>query len=636
MKKYVFFITLFLFPVLINSQSDTLKTKLQEIVVTAARTGIPAIELSASYTKFNEKTIELSNKPTVIEILEETPGISIIQSGGYGKQTSIFFRGANSNHALVIVDGVEMNDPSNVNNSFDIASLQTNNIETIEIVRGQMSTLYGSDALGGVINIITKKGNGIPSFSLKGEYGSNNFYKASGAASGAYNGLNFSLNFSRLSTDGISTASEETGNEEKDAYFNNSFSGKIGYDYKDYLSAEFGYRFIDSEGDLDFSFDGGNDDPDYQFKNEEQLYSGRIYSGYLADGKVKPEIFASYLKRISKTEDYFNGTNNLQSENYTIGERVKFGVKADITALKNNVIIVGAESELENAKTKYQSFGAFPYTSRSGWDSARTTGIFLNDHFSYNDKFFITTGVRYDDHDKFGSFTTYRIAPAFMIKEADLKLKAAFGTGFKSPSLYQLYDAFSGNPDLEPEESKGWEAGAEKYFFKYNVSFGLTYFQTDYENLIAFNSDTFGYVNEAEVNTKGVEVYASLLGFKGFSANAAYTFTETYDENAGGKEQLIRRPKHKVSVNLNYTYNKFNINSNIRWTGGRYDEDFVNYTGRVKLDSYLVIDLSANLRINEYFSVFGRIENLTDTDYEEVYGYGTRGISIYGGVKLQY
>ncbi len=223
--KYLYsFLLILFFSSLISAQDDTLKVSLDDVLVTATKYPTDVQNISSSFSIITKNQIEQTNAPTVLQLLRDVEGISIAQQGGIGTLNSLFMRGANANHTLVLIDGVEVNDPSSPRNAFDLSHLQMDNIERIEIVRGAQSTLYGSDALAGIINIFTQNGNEVNKLKLRTEGGSNSYYKGSGSFAGGYNLLDYSINFSRLSTDGISSANEKYGNTESDGYSNNSFS----------------------------------------------------------------------------------------------------------------------------------------------------------------------------------------------------------------------------------------------------------------------------------------------------------------------------------------------------------------------------------------------------------------------------
>jgi vitamin B12 transporter len=633
--KILFFIIL---PSLLFSQSDSINVELKEIVVTATKTESPQIRIASSITVISEQQILNTNKNSVLEILRDVEGVSIAQQGGPGRLSSAYIRGANPDQTLVLIDGVEVNDPGSANNSYDFSSLQTENIQRIEVLRGPQSTLYGSDAMAGVINILTKKGKGEPKFSLSAEGGSNNYYKGAASANGEFKGFNYLLSFSRLKSDGFSAINKKYNNTEKDGYSNNSILSKIGYNFNDKVGVDFIYKYSFSEAELDQSSKTG-DDPNYNYDFEQQLLKGNINLN-LFEEKVDQRVGASFTKTISNAVDEFDELNpNTSSTNYTRGNRIKFDFQNDFHILENNVITLGFETEEEKAENTYSSISEFgPYENALPLSSVRTSSVYLQDQINFGNALFITAGGRYDSHEKFGSEITYRIAGAYLFSKTGTKVKATYGTGFKAPALFDLFDPSFGNPELEAEKSRGFDFGFEQFLMSDKVHFGATYFQIDIDNLIGFD-ENFKAVNINKVKTNGVEMFVAVPNIFGISFNGNYTFTNSKDNSTGSADNglvLLRRPKHKLSLNLNYNFNDaLNFNLGFRFVGEREDKDFSAFpVERVKLDSYSIVDFSAAYNINHLIKIYGRIENLFNADYEEILFYGTMERAGYLGVSL--
>ncbi len=576
----------------------------------------------------------------MIDYLREVPGLSITQQGGPGKISSLFMRGAKPYHTLVLIDGIEVNDPSSPNNAFDFASLQTNNIERIEIVRGPQSTLYGSDAMAGVVNIISKKGNGKPKLTLFSEGGSNGFWKGNAELNGSYSFLNYAVSYSKLNTKGVSAAGEKYGNNEKDGYQNNSFASRLGFDITDYLSLDLYYRFTNAKSDLDQSAKDG-DDPNFTYKLEEQLFKGTVNLS-LFNGLWEQKISTFHTRRFSNTDDFVDDERpSTAMHNFVNAYRTKIELQNNLHFFKNNVVVVGVETEVEKANTELQSESEWgPFESIFPEQKVRTTGVYAQDQININNSFFASAGIRYDNHAKFGGQITYKIAPAYFISSTGTKIKATYGTGFKAPSLFYLFDPAFGNPNLKPEESKGWDAGIEQFLFNEKLVLGLTYFNMQFNNMFGFDQN-YVTININNAETKGVELSVILKNISGFSASASYTYTDAVDKGdgtAGNEKPLLRIPRHKFVLSMNYDWqNKLNINTQLRYIGRREDEDFSVYPSeRVTLASYTIADLAASYQITDLIRIYGRIENLFNTDYEEVLYYGTLGRSFYAGVALTF
>ncbi len=640
MKKFVFFLTAFFIATsIIFPQSDTLFTKLDEIVVTANRVKTKAYELANSVTVITGRQLGLMKPTSLTNALRDVPGISIAQQGGPGKMSSLFMRGANSNQTLVMIDGVILNDPSSPNGGFDFSTLQVSDIARIEIVRGPQSTLYGSDAMAGVINIITKKGKGKPKFSIHTEGGTHNSYLGSVSARGSIDFFNYSMNFSRNQSKGISAISKSFGNKEKDGFSNNSFNSQFNLKFSKNVNFNFLYQYVLAKTALDRPYKTG-DDPNYTYNTEEQLFHGQMNFSFF-NGKWNQNIYASTMKKISHSLNLPDKNDPSSSKSYYNGERIKFGWQNNLSFLKNNLVTFGIEIGKEKTYSNYFSKSAWgSYTQSLSPQSFKTTGTYLQDKMNFKNSLFTTIGVRYDHNSQFGGVITYRIAPAYLFPGINTKIKATYGTGFQSPSLFDLFDPTYGNINLKPEKSKGFDAGIEQYLFNNHFSFSVTYFNTEYSNLIGFDKN-FKAINIDKAVTKGIEAEVSVMRFKKINISGSYTYTEALNksENPIDKDkQLLRRPKNKFAVNLNYVpLKKLNLNLNFLLVGKRYDKDFSTYpVRRVVLKSYSLTNFTLTYNLYKYFQIYGKINNVFNTQYEEVLYYGTLGRTFYMGMNLHF
>ena len=633
-------LTLFiLFPVSLFAQEK--EVILEKVVVTATRVETPMEEIASSVTVISSKEIERKQKTTVLEVLKGLPGLDVVQNGGVGGATSIFLRGANSEHTLVMIDGVEVNDPISPGRSYDFAHLTVDNIERIEVIRGPQSTLYGSDAIGGVVNIITKKGEGKPKFFLSTEGGSFTTFREATGISGGNKWVNYSFALSRFDTEGISTASKKDGNYERDGYENTSLSAKLGFKPMDNLGIDFILRYMDAKTELDNFAGVGGDDPNYVQKSNQFLFKTQV--GLSLFDQVWSQKLGLALN--DHNRDIKNKKDSQHPFDYEKGrydgQLLKFDWQHHLQLHKTNALTFGLEYEREEGKSKYYWESLWgPGQSIFPKKTANIKGYYIQDEIKLWDRLFATLGIRIDDHSRFGSETTYRVAPAYLIKETDTKIKGTFGTGFKAPTLYQLFAPATlwgpiGNKDLKPEKSKGWDFGVEQNFFKNRVTLGATYFRNDFKDLIQFDWGQ-GYINIAKAKTEGVELFASAKPIDDLTLRINYTYTDTEDKTTG--EALIRRPKNKIGFDINYHFlNNGNVNLGVIYVGKRDDLDFsISPSRRVKLDQYTLVNLAVSYDITKNFQLFGRVENLLDKEYEEVKGFGTPGLSFFGGMKLSF
>lgn len=622
----------------IFSQSDSVKATLNEVLVSATRTETPYYAIGSSISVVTSEIIQQKQLKTVVDVLREIPGISVAQQGGPGKLTYITMRGANSNHTLVILDGVEMNDPSSPNNAFDFSSLNAKEIDKIEVVRGPQSTLYGSDAVAGIVNIITKKGNGKSQFSFEGEGGTNNYYRSNLSALGSLGKLNYAVVASQSASDGVSAANSAYGNGEKDGFSNSAFSSRLDYDINQNWKAGVIYKFLKTKADLDQNEKLG-DDPNNTYKQEEHIVKANL-AALSFNGVWQQNLSATYIKRFTNSLDLEDAAHpSTTSDAFNNAYRFKVDWQNIVYAVPNNLITFGIETETESATTSYFSKSAWgPFESVFPRESMRSTGFYFQDQLNVENSLFATFGFRYDENQKFGSITTFRIAPAYYFTSTGTKIKASYGNGFKAPSLFYLFDPAFGNPDLKPEKSKGWDFGVEQSFGKQNYFVGVTYFNLSLTDMFGFDAN-FRTINIAKAKTSGVEITAVAKPNNNLSFSANYTFTETRDESelsADFGKQLLRRPKHQLNLSSNIKLiEELNLNIALRYIGKREDKDFGTFPAqRVTMPDYLLVNFAAGYQLFSNLSLNVRIENLFDKKYEEVLFYGTLGRSFYLGLNF--
>ena len=602
------------------------------IVVTANRLATPTGQVGSSVTVITADQIARSQATMVTEVLRTVPGISVVQAGGSGQQTSIFMRGANSEHVLVMIDGVEINDPSSPNNAVNLANLPVDNIERIEILRGPQSVLYGSDAVGGVIQILTRRPVGKPAVTFASEVGSFQTYHERIAVSSGRDDVDYSVTLSRQDSDGIS-ATSESDDSETDGYTNTTLSAMFGLRPSRKVGMRFSGRVTKTTTELDQQW-GILDDPNYSLLSKERSFSARLEHDVL-DNRLWQQ-FGGYITYYARSSfDSIDTDHPLDAGNSDYeGRRLKFDWQAAARLFEQARLSLGVETEEE--RMGQSIFLASEYGEyRNNIDNvrARTTGVYAHGDYSYRERLTATIGVRRDDHRTYGGHTTYRTTVSYRVPEIGLKLRASLGTGMKVPSLYQLYDPETGNPGLRPETSRGWETGFELASEHDTYRIGATYFQTDFDDLIQFNGAAWSMANLADARTKGLE---TVVGCQtgDMSANLNYSYTVAVDGKSD--EPLVRRPHHKASLQLSYRATKpLHLGLEVTYTGKREDMDYDAWPAqRVILDNYAAVAITGSYRFGTWLRLSVRVDNLFDAEYEEVFRFNHTPRSAVVGFTL--
>jgi len=601
-----------------------------EVVVTATRLETPNEKVASSVTVITAQEIEVSGVNSVSEILNTVPGLDIFRLGGVGQQSSVLLRGTDPAHLLVMVDGFAVNDPGSPKGTFNWAHMMVENIERIEVLRGPQSTLYGSDAMAGVINIITKRGEGELNAVLELEAGS--FETQSGRL--IVNGgdrLNYSLALSSTDSEGISVAEEADGNTEKDGYRNLSVSGSIDMPVGTVGELTVTVKTVESDSDLDeingvtFLF---ADDPNSTIE-ESQLFTGARLLLDLMGGRLEQSFgisMADYERTYRNPPDASNPNDDLEKDD---GVTVAVNLQSTLDLGKDGLLTAGLDLEEDRVQSQ-ADFSGFPITVDQ--HEVSRAGVYLQEQISIGESVSLIAGGRLDDHDGFDDQFTYRIGTSVRM-DGGWKIRGTWATGFKAPTIYQLYNSSSGNPNLDAETSKGWDVGLDKDMDSLRGTLGLTWFGNTFEDLIDFSG--FTYFNVQEARTAGVEAFAELRPAEALKLRISYTALDTEDVTTG--EDLIRRPEEKVTLNANYRFGeKGHLNLTGILVGDRTDKDFSTWpAATVILDSYTLINLAGSLAISDRVKLTGRVENLLDEQYQEVFGYGTPGRSAYFGIKAE-
>ena len=608
------------------------RVTLPEIVIIATKIPAPANEIGSSVSTVSEEQLSRSQTRALADVLREIPGIAVSKPGPVGAYTQIRIRGSEGNHALVIIDGVEINDPSG-NSEFDFGNMPASDVSRIEILRGPQSALYGSDALGGVINIITKKGEGPPSLGFQAELGTQRTAHLSGHLKGADKKINYYFGFSGRSTDGFSVADTNSSASERDGNKYQNFNTKLGVKPTKDLEFNFYGRFHKSTQETDDQpavagkiFTVDNDD-----KTQTQQRTIGVSTKYSSlDGSWE------HIGKIAYNDD--------RSESITGGSPYKSNGSRSNFSYQTNYFWDTPEFFLANQSLSFliEKERDFQDTSSIYGKSnlaATTTGYSSEYRASAKNGLSVSLGARYDDNDLFQNRYAFRSAAAYSITDKDMRIHGSIGTGAKNPTLFELYGFgpnFTPNSDLKTETSIGWDLGIQKTIPHNQIIFNATYFK----NLI---TDLINGAGTTAINTDGTSTIQGLeLSIEKKVSDALYlrgqyTFTLGQDSH---RTQLTRRPKHMASLNLNYQFseNRGNFNIGIDYTGTQTDTEFSEYfakSTRIRLSPFLLMNVAASFEIWNNFSIYGRIENILDTSYEEALSFGGPGISGTFGIRTK-
>jgi vitamin B12 transporter len=640
--------------------AQTNTVALPPIVVSATTVPTPATELGSSVTVITGEELQIKQIRTVPDALKEVPGLDVVQTGGPGGQTSVFMRGTNANHVKVLIDGIDVGNPSITNGAFDFGHLLTGDIEKIEVLRGPQSGLYGADAIGGVISITTKRGEGPPKVVGSAEVGSFGTFNQAASLSGSQANFNYAFNVTHFNSASVPVTPLHLlapGQQRiNDSYNNWTYSTKLGADVTDNLSANLVARYTDAK--LGFTGEDFSLFPlDYpemlqSTQRNHNLYTRGETIWSLFDGKFKNYFGLSYTSQWDRT---VNPNSDFAANNFfasplvgppitNLGERTKVDWRGEARVIPGQTLVVGLERQKDSLRTDstgtVDPFFNFTQTTTTANTGNKAGYVELQSEFAK--RFFLVSNIRYDDNDSFGPHTTWRLAPAVIVPWTETKLKGSYGTGFKPPTLTQLYvnnPSFSSvaNPNLLPETSVGYDYGFEQPVLNGRINFGVTYFHNKITNLINNVFDptrvVFTYVNVGAAATYGTESFVSFAVTEQLKLRADVTNIMTLDYSTG--LGLRNRPGHKNSLSAIWTPDdKFTLSASLIYVGQAVEFNRDGTVPRGDSDSYTLVNLAANYRIDQHITVFGRVDNLLNQHYENPIGFDALGIGVYGGVRL--
>ncbi|GAB5508671.1 MAG: TonB-dependent receptor [Hyphomicrobiales bacterium] len=587
-----------------------------EITVYAPFRGIatPIARAGSSVSVITREEIEQAGQISVAELLRTVPGVSFTGAGGPGSQTDVRIRGTEAQHTMVLIDGVPVSDTTSTRNVFDFRTISPALIERIEVLRGPQSALYGSDAIGGVINIISRQASRGMSGSASVEGGSYGTHREALEFSYGGDGIGILGSVSHSSTEGFSRTTadpEEDGMRQWSGFLRGTM--QVNED----LSLDAQFQASDTQSDYDRSPTSGLGTQD----RERDMLSVQGHA------RARHESFDD---RWVNTLTLFAGrTDAMDDDSRRITDYEGTRVGADYTSAIDlgafGSLLVGGTLEEQTAEQSRRGLTSGAYSgSEIYW------GAFAMHQFSLTPMLHLSAAVRVDDFDAAGTFVTARGTAVYEIHETETRFHASAGTGAKAATLYQRFGPFGPNPNLLPEESFGADAGVTQVLFDGRATIDITGFYNTIENMIDYNS---GWVNISEAETFGVEATLDARLIPGqLDGSAHYTYLVAEDSATGLR--LRRRPEHEGQISLTYYgIDRLSITGTATFVGG----DHFSSSGETDpLDPYVRFDATASYQAHEHLEIFGRVENLFDADYEERTGYNTPGLSAYAGIRATF
>lgn len=616
--------------------------KIEQVTVTASRVPVVLNTAGSAVTVLTGEQLEARQVRTIFDALRDVPGVEVSRTGSVGSVSQARIRGAEAGQALVMIDGVRANDPGQSSEEFNFAHLLSDSIERVEVLRGPQSALWGSDALSGVINVVTLAPQDGIFGRASAEYGSFNSKQVSGLLNAGTDRYGAVVHASWMDTDGANIS--RTGNED-DGYRNFGIGGRARAEIAPGFNLNVSLHHVDARTDseaTDFSsvYSIPLDSGDY---TKFAATYGRAEARWLSDSQNIEVIAGASLLR-SEAKDYtsaFGAPFDVAFNDRTKGGDTRFDVQGNFRW---------------EAPTTQQRVSLLAETHRETFDTIRldSPGANQNQHevhsgvageywIGIDDRYFISLGARHDWNERFDDSTTWRATVSGLVADG-WRAHASAGTGVKNPDFYEMFGffpspAFEGNPELKPEKSFGWDVGLE-WSASERFKLDVTYFHADLEDEIFTDFSVFPTTaGNADGRSKrsGVEVSAQAMLADGLTLDAAYTYLDSTEDGVAE----IRRPHNIASADLNWRFadDRALLNLGVDYHGEQRDTAFLNafpFSQPVTLGSYTLVRVAGSYDISDNFTLYGRVENALDEKYEEVFGYRTRGIGVFGGIRARF
>jgi vitamin B12 transporter len=588
----------------------------ESVVVSATRFEIPLDQSPSSVSEITSQDIEQKQIQRVSDALREPPGLSVVQTGTAGQLTSVFIRGLRSEHTQVLLDGIPIN--QGLQGAFNFADVTTDDIDRIEVVRGPQSTIYGPRALAGVIQIFTKQGSGTPNVMLAAEGGSYDAFREWGQSDGKIDDFDYSIGSSRLDTDNA---------RPNNNYRNTAAIADVGWSPNDQL--RIGSLFTYSVSDT------GNPNTIFDPRPIDHFLTERWLIGPHIDWKPTDwwdhKFIFSY--------DHERQINNPNEDGFVgptraLFERTQIDYQNNLRPTSWLTVTSGFFYSRVDAGQE-RPFVLFGPTFVS--DLTEEIAGFVQTTLTPVENLIFVAGGRFDHFNQFGAVWTYRFAGSYKVDKTNTTLHSSVATGFSPPSSQDKI--FGNNFGLKPERDLGWDIGVRQELWNARVNVGLTYFHNDLSNLIGFNG-LFDTLNLGAAETQGLEAELRAQPVANLVFSASYTYLDA--EKTSSKDisqlqgaRLPRRPRNELYFSASYLWwTRLRTTIEAKFVNAREE---LNFGGpNFDIEDYSFANIAAEYQVNPHLSIFGRIDNLANEHYSEVFGFPALGRAAYGGVKLRF
>jgi len=574
-----------------------------EIVVLGTRLTTPIDQVGRAVTIITEADIEERQQRFLFDALRIAPSVTVTRSGSFGALSNVSIRGLPTSQTLVVVDGVVVNDPSSFGNGFDFGQFDTSDIARIEVLRGAQSTLYGSNAIGGVINVVTKDGRdgfGGSAFAEGGSFGTGR-----GAATIYGGGETLSGRVTVAGTDSRGFSSADVAGGEDDGFRNVTASGKFAFRPSQDLSFRTVVRVSDSRSE----FDAGANADDLDNVSNSQTLSVAGFADHAAlEGRLQNQVSIAYLRNLRADDSDFPFDG--------VGTRLTLEYLGSAKLHPRATLAYGVEYEEQESAVRQGFGGAQTIANISGYGLVQMQPL---------RRVTVTVGARHDSNSDFEDATTFSVSGTVRLPGLEALLRGSYAEGFRAPSVGEL----SFNPLLNPEESRGWDIGLSRSFWRERLMIEATYFNADITNQIGFDLTLFTFLNIDAFDSEGVELAVTARPIDALEVIASYTYTDAF--NVSGDIAALNQPDHQLSTQVAWRpTRRLQLGAGVTWNGREAEG------GGRELDAFTVLDLRGAYALTKTLELFARVENVSDTEYQDNFGFATAPVSAFGGVRARF